>query len=206
MVKAVVVKSAGGGAGKSMSCEAICAQFDPPIKFGSHAELVGSLDGFQAEHIVPTSAFHKSGRGGKKVKGCEGYSTSGATTWMVRDGQKAGQEHKRLTDPMRQFSQMKDLAGEEAPLKDWLKEYEKGAKDALKKAKPQRKIKDKKLDRNSLIDAAAKCIRSAAAESFDKMDPKVSQDTMLRNPWKATKEQKAEAAAAAQQVGKKRKR
>ena len=200
MVKAVVVKSAGGGAGKSMSCDAICTSFDPPIEFGTHGEMVGSLADHQAEHIVPTSAFHELGRSGAKVDGCDGYSTSGALTWMVRDGQSANQEHKLLTDPMRKFSQQNDLTDKRAPLKDWLDKYKEGAKDALKNADPKRRITNDKVDPDSLIDAAAECIRAKAAESFEQMKPKVKEDTPLRNPWKATKEQQEEAAAAAQQA------
>lgn len=190
MVQVKIVKGGGAGAGPGkMTCDEICAAFDPPIKFGTHSEMVGSKKGYQAEHIVPTSAAHVKGRGGDLMPGCEGYSTPGALTWMVRDGQKAGQEHKLLTDPMREFSQANDVAGKQAPLKDWLNEYEKGAKDALKNAKPKRKIKDKSLDEDSLIAAAAKCIKDRAAKSFADMDPPVMPDTKMRNPWPATQEQ-----------------
>ena len=190
MVKSMVVKGAGAGSLKGMSCAEICAAFDPKIEFGSHSEKVGSLKDHQAEHIVPTSSFHELGRGGDKMPGCSGYSTSGATTWMVRDGQSGGQEHKLLTDPMRQFSQANDLANRQAPLSEWLDKYEEGARNALKNAKPKRKIKRKDLDEDELIAAAAECIRQVAAESFKKMKPPVKPDTKLRNPWKATEEQR----------------
>ena len=113
---------------------------------------------------------------------------------MARDGQSADQEHKILTDQMREFSQANDLAGREATLNQWLDEYEEGAKNALKNADPKRKIKNKKLDEDSLIDAAAECIRARAAESFAQMKPPVKGDTKLRNPWAATAEQRAAAA------------
>jgi hypothetical protein len=195
MVKAMVVK--GGGAGmpkQKMTCEEILACFDPPIEFGSHSDMVGSKKGYQAEHIVPTSAFHELGRSGPRVDGCSGYTTPSALTFMARDGQSENQEHKILTDQMREFSQANDLAGKEAPLKDWLDEYEEGAKKALKDAVPKRKIKNKNLDEDSLIDAAAECIRARAAEAFAEMDPPVKPNTKLRNPWAATAEQRAAAA------------
>ena len=194
MVKSMVVKGAGAGSLKGMKCAEICAAFDPEIKFGTHGNMVGTKKKYQAEHIVPTAAFHKLGRGGAKMPGCSGYSTSGALTWMARDGQNANQEHKLLTDPMRKFSQSNDLKDKKAPLKDWLKKYEEGAKDALKNAKPKRKIKRKDLNENDLIAAAAECIRQVAEESFAKMKPPVEPDTELRNPWEATKEQIKEAA------------
>lgn len=201
MVKSMVVKGAGAGSLKGMSCAEICAAFDPEIKFGSHSEMVGSKKKHQAEHIVPTSAFHELGRGGDKMPGCKGYSTSGATTWMVRDGQSASQEHKLLTDPMRQFSQSNDLAGKQAPLKDWLKKYEEGARDALENAKPKRKIKRKDLNEKELIAAAAECIRQVAEESFKKMKPPVKPETKLRNPWPATADQQKAAASSAPRRG-----
>jgi len=200
MVQAKVVKAGGAGATADMTCAEILASFDPPIEFGSHEDMVGSKAGYQAEHVVPTSALHQSGRSGPTMAGCSGYSTPGAMTWMVGDGQSAGMEHKLLTDPMREFSQANDLAGQQAPLNTWLDKYKDAAKDALKKGNPQRKTPDH-LDRDSLIDAAAECIRLAAAEAFDKMDPPVKPDTPLRNPWPATNEQRAAAAAASSAPG-----
>ena len=195
MVQAKVVKSGGAGGTADMTCAQILASFDPPIEFGPHSEMVGSMPGYQAEHVVPTSAAHESGRSGPRVEGCEGYSTSSALTWMVGDGQSEGMEHKLLTDPMREFSQANDLAGEQAPLSEWLDEYKEGAKDALKNGKPPRTTPDD-LDRDSLIDAAAECIRLAAEEAFANMDPPVTPDTPLRNPWPATGAQRAAAEAA----------
>jgi hypothetical protein len=200
MVQAKVVKGGGAGGTADMTCAEILASFDPPIEFGSHSEMVGSMPGYQAEHVVPTSAMHESGRSGPTIPGCEGYSTSGALTWMVGDGQSAGMEHKLLTDPMRQFSQANDLAGQQAPLSKWLDKYKDGAKSALKSGNPQRKTPDH-LDRDSLIDAAAECIRLAAAEAFANSDPPVTPSTPLRNPWPATGEQRAAAAAASANPG-----
>jgi hypothetical protein len=114
---------------------------------------------------------------------------------MVGDGQSAGMEHKLLTDAMRQFSQANDLAGRQAPLSEWLDKYEDAAKDALTNGKPPRTTPED-LDRDSLIDAAAECIRLAAAEAFANMDPPVTPDTPLRNPWPATQAQRAAAEAA----------
>ncbi len=155
---------------KSLKCSEILAAFDPPIEFGSHSDMVGSKDGYQAEHIIPTSAFHESGRSGARIAECSGYTTPSAMTWMVGDGQSAGQEHKILTDAMREFSQANDLAGREAPLSEWLDKYKEGAKDALKNGEPRRKNTREDLDDDSLIDAAAECIRAHAAEAFAKLD------------------------------------
>ena len=58
-----------------------------------------------------------------------------------------------------------------------------------------------KAVRTGLIDAAAECIRLAAAESFADMDPPVTAQTPLRNPWPATGEQRAAAAAASSNPG-----
>ena len=195
MVQLKVVKGGGAGGTADMTCAEILSSFDPPIEFGPHSNMVGSKPGYQAEHIVPTSAAHQSGRSGPTMTGCEGYSTPAALTWMVGDGQTAGMEHKLLTDPMREFSQANDLAGERAPLSEWLDEYKEGAKDALKNGQPPRTTPDH-LDKDSLIDAAAECIRLAAAESFGNMDPPVTLDTPMRNPWPATDAQRAAAQAA----------
>lgn len=201
MVQLKVVKAGGAGGKKSLKCSEILASFDPPIEFGSHSEMVGSKDGYQAEHIIPTSAFHESGRSGARVANCSGYSTPSATTWMVGDGQGAGQEHKILTDAMREFSQANDLAGREAPLSEWLDKYKEGTKDALKNGEPRRKNKRDDLDDDSLIDAAAECIRAHAAEAFAKLDPPVKPETPLRNPWQATKAQRAAADSLGGNVG-----
>ena len=194
MVQLKVVKGGGAGGTAEMTCAAILASFDPPIEFDTHAKMVGSKPGYQAEHIVPTSAAHQSGRSGPTIAGCEGYSTPSALTWMVGDGQTAGMEHKLLTDPMREFSQANSLVNNEAPLSEWLDEYKEGAKDALKNGKPPRTTPDH-LDKDSLIDAAAECIRLAAAESFGNMNPPVKMDTPMRNPWPATQAQRAAAQA-----------
>jgi hypothetical protein len=201
MVQLKVVKGGGAGGTADLTCSEILASFDPPIEFGSHSEMVGSMPGYQAEHIVPTSAFHESGRSGARMAGCSGYSTPSALTWMVGDGQSAGQEHKLLTDPMREFSQANDLAGREAPLSEWLDKYKDGAKDALKKGEPRRKINRDDVDPDSLIDAAAECIRAHAEEAFGKLDPPVKPDTPLRNPWEATKAQRAAADSLGGNVG-----
>ena len=199
MVQLKVVKAGGAGGIKDMTCAEICAAFDPPIEFGSHSDMKGTRDGYQAEHIIPTSAMHQSGRGGTTMPGCEGYSTPDALTWMANDAQSnpVG-EHKILTDHMRQFSQANDLGpppGGQAPLSEWLDKYKDGAKDALTRGQVQRKT-PAGLDRDSLIDAAAECIRLAAAEAFANMDPPVKPETPLRNPWPATNDQRAAAAAA----------
>ena len=201
MVQAKVVKGAGAGTGGEMSCSEVFACFDPEIEFGSHKEMVGSLKGYQAEHIIPTSAFHELGRGGPRMPGCDAYSTPTALTFMVRDGQSKGETHKLLTDPMRQFSQANDLAGRQAPLSEWLDKYEDGAKNALKNAKPPRAIKPehKDLDVDDLTDAAAECIRAMAEEAFDEMG--IKSDTALRNPWQATKTQRAAADSASGSTG-----
>lgn len=195
MVQAKVVKGGGAGSTKSLTCEEILASFDPPIEFGSHSDMVGSMTGYQAEHIIPTSAMHQSGRSGPRITGCSGYSTPSALTWMVGDGQTAGMEHKILTDAMRQFSQANDLAGQQAPLSQWLDKYQDATKKALKEGLPKRNITRDDVDHDSLIDAAAECIRARAEESFAEMDPPVKPDTPLRNPWAATAEQRAEAVA-----------
>jgi len=197
MVQLKVVKAGGAGGQTTMKCADILACFDPPIKFGTHARMVGSKKGYQAEHILPAASMHKKGRTGARIAGASGYSTSGALTFMASDGQKKGFEHKILTDRMRKFSQANDAANpkKNPTMKEWLEEYKKGAKEALDKGKPPRKIKRRDLKRSSLIDAAAECIKRAAAEAFSKMRPPVKPSTPLRNPWKATAAQKRAARA-----------
>jgi hypothetical protein len=192
MVKVMVVK--GGAAGLPpghMTCDEICAEFDPPIEFGPHSKMQGTMEGYQAEHIIPTAAFHQSGRSGPPFNSqCEGYSTGSALTWMVEDEQTFPSEHKLLTDPMREFSQQNALTETNAPLSAWLDKYEEGTQNALKDAVPKRKIKNPELDPDSLIAAAAKCIREKAEQAFASMRPPVNPDTPLRNPWNATKAQR----------------
>jgi hypothetical protein len=196
MVQAKVVKGGGAGAKKELDCAKIFQCFDPPIEFGSHEDNQGTVKNHQSEHVPPCSAFHRKGRGGTRMPDCTGYTTEAAPTWMVRDRQKPLQEHKILTDQMRKFSQKNSLKGEQASLKDWMKEYRKGAEKALKEGKPKRKITSDEHDENSLIEAAAECIEKEMMKAFAEMEPPVKPDTKLRNPWKATKEQKAEAAEA----------
>ncbi|MDH0868122.1 hypothetical protein [Mitsuaria sp. GD03876] len=189
MVQLKVVKAGGAGSPADMKCSEILACFDPPIEFGSHSQMVGSKTGYQAEHVIPTSAMHDLGRGGTKFPGCEGYSTGGALTFMAGDGQTEGFEHKILTDQMRKFSQQNDLVNRNAPMKEWLQEYKQGAKEALDVGRPPRTINRPDLDRDALIDAAAECITLAAAESFANLDKPIKPETPLRNPWPATQEQ-----------------
>jgi hypothetical protein len=80
-----------------------------------------------------------------------------------------------------------------------LDKYKDGAKDALTRGEVQRKT-PADLDRDSLIDAAAECIKQAAKEAFADMG--IDETTMKpRNPWPATDDQKKAAAAAAASVG-----
>ncbi|WP_157696209.1 hypothetical protein [Caballeronia temeraria] len=151
--------------------------------------MQGTKKRYQAEHILPCSAMHESGRSGPKFGDCGDYSTSGALTWMVSDGQSEGQEHKLLTDPMREFSQQNELNGTNATRDEWMKKYEEATKKALKDGKKRREIKDSTLDRDDLIDKAAKCIRLLAEQAFE--DAGITAKTKLRNPWDPTKEQVA---------------
>jgi hypothetical protein len=221
MVQAKIVKGAKAGTKVKMTCAQIFACFDPEIKFGSHSDMQGSLDkvesydpkkgkGYQAEHVPPAGTMHQSGRGLKGealVTGAQGssYSTGGATTWMAHDGQTSGREHKILTDTMREFSQLNDAQRPkvEATLKEWLSKYKEGVKDALKTAVPKRKIKKPPdLNEDSLIDQAAECIEEAAKKYFE--DAGVDENTKLRNPWPARKDQIAAAKAVAQAAKKTR--
>jgi hypothetical protein len=54
---------------------------------------------------------------------------------------------------------------------------------------------------DSLIDAAAECIRARAEEAFAELDPPVKLSTKLRNPWEATIEQRAAAARTSRDGG-----
>jgi hypothetical protein len=193
MVQVMVMKGGGAGTGTNMGCPEILACFDPQITFGPHSQMQGSLANYQAEHIVPTSAFHRTGRSGDRIPGCRGYSTPAALTWMVHDGQSHGTEHRLLTDPMREFSQANSLAGRQGTLNEWLDRYEAGARNALRNADPRRRITRSDLDQASLFAAAAECIRASAAQAFAEMG--IEGNTQLRNSWDATAEQRRAADA-----------
>jgi hypothetical protein len=175
MVQAKVVKGVGRGAGATMDCAAIFACFDPPIEMGPHEDMDKSR-ARQAEHVPPCSNMHVQGRGGTRIPGCENYDTSKAMTWMVEDGQRIGTEHQRLTKAMREFSQANEAAGKNASLKQWMDEYQKECKKVLK----DRPVTPaaKRLNKDSLAQAAAECIRERVDASFK---GKVAQQTPLRN-------------------------
>lgn len=216
MVKAVVVKGGGAGNVTNLTCSEIFACFDPPIDFGPHGEMQGSLDsresydakageGWQAEHFPPAGTMHQTGRGGagsvllSAVQGSS-YTTGSALTWMVHDGQTGGREHKILTDAMRQFSQENHANHDRrATLKEWLEKYKDGAKDALKNANPKRTNNRPDLDEDSLINAAAECIQARAKEFFDSVG--VNENTQLRNPWKSRQDQRDAVAAREAGIG-----
>lgn len=175
MVQSKVVKGAGRGAGATMDCDAIFACFDPPIEMGPHEDMNKSR-ARQAEHVPPCSNMHVKGRGGTRIPGCENYDTSAAMTWMVEDGQRLGTEHQRLTKAMREFSQANEAAGKNASLKQWMDKYQQECKKVLKDRAVKRSAKH--LDKDSLAQAAAECIRERVDDSFK---GKVDQKTPLRN-------------------------
>ena len=173
MVQAKVVKGAGGGSAKELSCAEIFACFDPPIEMGPHGEMDKSV-ARQAEHVPPCSNMHVKGRDGATIPGCEKYSTSKAMTWMVEDGQRLGTEHQRLTKAMRDFSQANGNSNK--TLKQWMDKYQEATKDVLKDRAVTKAGKN--YDKDSLAAAAAECIREKVDASFQ---GKVSQSTPLRN-------------------------
>lgn len=198
MVQAKVVKGGGAGMYDHIDCDTIFKAFDPPIEFGSYKDekfrekwrqtsnAEGNKGNWQAEHVPPCSNFHVSGRHGTNIPGCSNYSTDHALTWMVHDGQTVGEEHRILTEQMRNFSQANESAvpPKHATLKEWMDEYEKAAKKALAESK-DRKV-DSKYNREALAARAAKCIRDKMDEFFnekvgDPPAPRVAQDTPLRN-------------------------
>jgi hypothetical protein len=89
---------------------AVLKHFDPPIELltYSQSKTAGSKNarpvGVQAEHFIPNSCFIVGkGRRGATVNGVGQYSEGKALTYWVDDDQKAGTEHKYLTDCERAF-------------------------------------------------------------------------------------------------------
>ncbi len=200
-VQMKVVKGAGGTPDASLDCSTIFASFTPPIEFGQYDDETyrakwrninnaqGNTGGWQAEHVPPCSNFHVSGRDGATIPGCSNYSTDKALTWMVHDGQTHGEEHRILTEHMADFAKKNKPEGlpeKHATLSEWMDEYEKGAKRALKDSKDR--TPDPTRDHDSLAQAAAECIRAKMDEFFNEevgvgpdKKPRVDQNTLLRN-------------------------
>jgi hypothetical protein len=193
MAQAMVTKAAKKD---KMTCATIFGKFDPPIKMGAYKEMRGSKKGYQAEHVPPCSLLHESGRHGPPFsEDCSGYDTEEAWTWMVSDGQSEDEEHKLLTDPMREFSKENFEEGVNATRDEWMDEYEKATVKALKNSNDPRKITDPSLDPDSLIKKAAKCIRLVIEAYFDSVG--ITEEVEFRNSWPSKAQQAIQAAKAA---------
>lgn len=101
--------------------------FDPPIEMVTYAQSkTASKNGtrptnVQAEHFIPNSCFIVgTGRTGTVVKGAGLYSEGKALTYWVDDDQKAGTEHKYLTDCERAFCDEAERNGQFPTLGQWL--------------------------------------------------------------------------------------
>lgn len=90
--------------------DSVFNDFDPPIELVTYSRSKTAArrgvrpDNVQAEHFVPNSCFIiGSGRKGAVVQGAGRYTEGRALTYWVDDDQKAGTEHKYLTDRERRF-------------------------------------------------------------------------------------------------------
>jgi hypothetical protein len=74
----------------------------------------------QAEHFIPNSCFIAGkGRTGPLVPSVGSYSELDALTYWVKDDQKAGTEHKYLTDRERAFCTECEAASQFADVEQW---------------------------------------------------------------------------------------
>lgn len=101
--------------------------FDPPIQMVTYAQSKTAAKkgkrpaNVQAEHFVPNSCFILgTGRSGSVVKGAGLYSEGKALTYWVDDDQKAGTEHKYLTDCERAYCDSSEAKGQFPTLGQWL--------------------------------------------------------------------------------------
>lgn len=101
--------------------------FDPPItlltyRYSKAARANGTRPkDVQAEHFIPNSCFMAgTGRAGPTIPAVGNYSEDNALTYWVSDDQKAGTEHKYLTDRERAFCRACDAANQSPTLDDWL--------------------------------------------------------------------------------------
>jgi hypothetical protein len=104
----------------------ILKDFDPPptlltYRYSKAARANGTRPiAVQAEHFIPNSCFiGGKGRTGPLVPGAGNYSEDDALTYWVNDDQKAGTEHKYLTDQERAFCLACEALGQLATLKQW---------------------------------------------------------------------------------------
>lgn len=102
-------------------------QFNPPVRLLTYAASKRARArkrrpaGVQAEHFIPNSCFMTGpGRSGHRVPGAAGYTEDAAMAYWVADDQKAGTEHKFLTDRERAFCNTLQHSGKHATLQDWL--------------------------------------------------------------------------------------
>jgi hypothetical protein len=220
MVPVQVVLAGGGGLTSVVqsSCDAVLAQFDPPIVVGTYdsvskarqeannADPDSGYKSGQSEHGVANSGFQSDrGNNASNIPGAEGYSEGGAFAFSVFDGQSAGTEHKWLTDAAKDFHEQLQAEGREGTLRDHLdqsqKNWEKSFEENLQRKKgekPRSRIKDAdkktKQERKDLAKAAAKCLRMMAEAQFAKQ--KISLNTKLRNGLSNAVKQAAKAGRA----------
>jgi|CXWL01.2.fsa_nt_gi hypothetical protein len=106
---------------------AVLNEFYPTIELLTYAQSRTARSrnvrpsGVQAEHFVPNSCFIAGkGRSGATVAGVGQYSEGKALTYWVDDDQKAGTEHKYLTDCERAFCKDCEDKGAYPTLAQWL--------------------------------------------------------------------------------------
>lgn len=107
--------------------DSVFNDFDPPIELVTYSRSKTAArrgvrpDNVQAEHFVPNSCFIiGTGRKGAVVHGAGSYTEGRALTYWVDDDQKAGTEHKFLTDLERNFCLTCESKGQFPTLNQWL--------------------------------------------------------------------------------------
>jgi hypothetical protein len=106
--------------------QSVLTDFSPPLKlltyrYSKAARKNGTRPAdVQAEHFLPNSCFFVGpGRKGPLIPHGGNYSEDNALTYWVKDDQKAGTEHKYLTDRERAFSGQCSTSGQFASLEQW---------------------------------------------------------------------------------------
>jgi hypothetical protein len=139
--------------------------------------------GYQREHIPPNSCFVKGpGRKGPTVDGAGDYDEGEAMTFFVYDNQRAGTEHKVLTDKERQFAQSLEEHDppKQATVTQWLDEMEKAIAE-MYSSKEVKRTRRKAQARFTKAEAVliARCIRMEIQDNLKALD--VDMNTKLRN-------------------------
>lgn len=122
-----------------VACSSAALKNGNPVEDGKALELFGittmtysqgqslqrkkdpSLTGMQLEHAIPNSCFmQQHGRTGSVVHGAGNYTEGSALVFPIGDDQRAGTEHKMLTNIERSFAKELEAQGQYATRQQWI--------------------------------------------------------------------------------------